>query len=43
MKPILERAVANGSVKEVQGEFPVETEMTGESVKDLGRSLSSPR
>jgi hypothetical protein len=39
--PVLEAAVAKGSVKEVKGEFVVEAEMEGESAKELNRALLS--
>ena len=41
IKPALERAVANGSVKEAKGEFVVEAELQGESAKELNRALLS--
>jgi hypothetical protein len=41
VKPVLEKAVAKGSVKEVGGEFVVEAEMVGDSARDLNRSLLS--
>jgi len=39
IKPILEKAVTVGLVKEEAGEFVVEAEMVGENAKDLNRSL----
>ena len=41
VRPVLEGAVAGGSVKESGDEFLVEAEMEGESAKDLNRSLLS--
>jgi hypothetical protein len=41
VKPVLEQSVKKGSVKEVSGEFLVETEVDGESAKELNRSLLS--
>ncbi len=41
VKPILEQSVKTGTVKEVGGEFLVETEMEGESAKELNRTLLS--
>jgi hypothetical protein len=41
VKPILEKAVAPGSVKEVKGEFMVDAQMQGESAKELNRTLLS--
>ena len=41
VKPILEQSVKTGTVKEVSGEFLVETEMEGESAKELNRTLLS--
>src|ERR1017187_8035714 len=41
IRPVLEKAVTKGSVKEAKGEFVVEAEMEGESAKDLNRSLLS--
>jgi len=41
IKPVLEKLIAKGSVKEANGEFVVEAEMEGESARDLNRSLLS--
>jgi len=41
VKPVLEKAIAQGSVKEVNGEFEVEAQMEGESAKELNRALLS--
>jgi hypothetical protein len=41
VKPVLEKAVAPGSVKEVKGEFMVDAQMQGESAKELNRTLLS--
>ena len=41
VRPVLEKAVAPGSVKEVKGEFMVDAQMEGESAKDLNRTLLS--
>jgi hypothetical protein len=41
VKPILEKAIAKGSVHEAGGEFVIEAEMEGESAKELNRSLLS--
>ncbi|HVB95937.1 MAG TPA: hypothetical protein VND41_04975 [Nitrososphaerales archaeon] len=41
VKPILEKAITKGSVKEAGGEFVVEAEMEGESAKELNRTLLS--
>jgi len=41
VKPVLEQSVKKGLVKEVDGEFLVETEVDGESAKELNRSLLS--
>jgi hypothetical protein len=41
IKPVLERAITSGSIKEVKGELVVEAEMNGESAKELNRSLLS--
>jgi len=41
VKPVLEKAVGQGSVKKVNDEFLVEAQMEGESAKDLNRSLLS--
>jgi hypothetical protein len=41
IRPVLEKAITKGSVKESGGEFVVEAEMEGESAKELNRSLLS--
>jgi hypothetical protein len=41
VRPVLEKAVAPGSVEEVKGEFMVDAQMEGESAKDLNRTLLS--
>ena len=41
VKPVLEKVVGKGTVKETNGEFVAEAEMDGESAKDLNRSLLS--
>ena len=41
IKPILERTVTEGSLKEAKGDFIVEGEMMGDSAKELNRSLLS--
>jgi len=43
IKPVLERLITKGSIKEKgdDNEFLVEAEMDGESVKELNRSLLS--
>jgi len=41
IKPALERAITNGSMREERGEFVVEAFTEGESAKDLNRSLLS--
>jgi hypothetical protein len=41
VKPALQQAIAEGSVKEANGEFLVEAEMEGASAKDLNRVLLS--
>ncbi len=41
IKPVLEKAIANGSVKDADNEFVVEAEMEGESAKELNRTLLS--
>jgi len=41
VKPILEKAVAQGSVREANGEFVVEAQLEGESAKELNRALLS--
>jgi hypothetical protein len=41
VRPVLETAVTNGSVKEANGEFVVEAGMEGESAKELNRTLLS--
>jgi hypothetical protein len=41
VKPVLQRAMAEGSLKEANGEFVVEAELEGESAKDLNRALLS--
>jgi len=39
VKPVLQRLVTKGSVKEAEGEFLVEADMEGGSAKELNRSL----
>jgi len=41
VKPVLQRLVTKGSVKESEGEFIVEADMEGGSAKELNRSLLS--
>jgi hypothetical protein len=41
VKPVLEKVLPKGSIKEADGEFVVEAEMEGASAKDLNRSLLS--
>jgi hypothetical protein len=41
IRPVLEKAVARGSVKKAGDEFLVESEMDGESARELNRSLLS--
>ena len=41
VKPVLQRLVTKGSVKEAEGEFLVEADMEGGSAKELNRSLLS--
>jgi hypothetical protein len=41
IKPVLEGAIATGSVREAKGEFVVEADMEGQSAKELNRSLLS--
>jgi hypothetical protein len=41
IRPALERALPDGSVKEADGELLVEAEMSGQSAKDLNRALLS--
>ena len=41
VKPVLQKLVTKGSVKEAEGEFLVEADMEGGSAKELNRSLLS--
>jgi len=41
VKPVLQKLVTKGSVKEEEGEFRVEAEMMGASAKELNRALLS--
>jgi hypothetical protein len=41
VKPVLEKAVTKGSVKEANGEFVIEARMEGENAKELNRTLLS--
>jgi hypothetical protein len=41
VKPVLEKVIGKGAIKETKGEFVVEAEMEGESAKELNRSLLS--
>jgi len=41
IKPVLERAVAKGSVRESKGEYILESDMEGENARDLNRELLS--
>ena len=41
VRPVLEKAITKGSVKEANGEFFGEAGMEGESAKELNRSLLS--
>lgn len=41
VRPVLEKLIATGSVKEADGEFMIEAEMEGGSAKELNRSLLS--
>jgi hypothetical protein len=41
VRPLLEEALPQGSVKELNGEFVVEARMEGESAKELNRALLS--
>jgi hypothetical protein len=41
IRPVLEKFITKGSVKEAEDEFIVEAEMEGDSAKELNRSLLS--
>ena len=41
IKPVLGQLIKTGSLKEAKGEFIVDAEMTGDSAKELNRSLLS--
>lgn len=41
VKPVLQKLVTKGSVKEAEGEFLVQADMEGSSAKELNRSLLS--
>lgn len=41
IKPVLERTITTGSVKEAKGEYIIVAEMEGDSAKELNRSLLS--
>ncbi|MGP8125899.1 MAG: hypothetical protein ACLQEQ_08595 [Nitrososphaerales archaeon] len=41
IKPVLEKSITKGSIREEAGEFVVEARMEGDSAKELNRSLLS--
>ena len=41
IKPVLQKLVTKGSIKEEEGEFRVEADMMGVSAKELNRALLS--
>jgi hypothetical protein len=41
VRPVLQKIVGKGTIKETNGEFVLEADMEGESAKDLNRSLLS--
>jgi hypothetical protein len=40
IKPVLERAIPMGSIREAKGEYLIEAEMEGDSSKELNRLMT---